>query len=145
MADPDQGDGASTVFLPVSEAALRLGLTPAGLRSRIRRRLVTTKKGNGGQWLIEVPRDPPLRHDQPEVLHGSVMTQDDELLAEVDELRRELGEERLARARLEVRLEGIERTHAAEMAAKESTITDLRAELARLRMPFWRKWIGAGQ
>jgi ribosomal protein L29 len=70
------------------------------------------------------------------------MTQDDELLAEVDELRRELGEERLARVRLEVRLEGIERTHAAEMAAKESTITDLRAELARLRLPAWRRWIG---
>jgi hypothetical protein len=67
---------------------------------------------------------------------------DEELLTELDALRRELGEERLVRARIEERLAGIERVHAAELGARDGAITDLRAELARLRLPFWRRWIG---
>lgn len=137
MADPDQPDPASTLFLPVSEAASHLRLTPNGLRSRIRRGMVRTKRGNQGQHLVEVPRDPPLVHDQP-------LTQepDEELLVELDALRRELGEERLTRARVEERLAGIERAHAAELGARDGTIADLRAELARLRLPWWRRFVG---
>lgn len=135
MDDPDASHDASTVFLPVSEAASRLGLTPAGLRSRIRRRLVTTRKGNQGQWLVEVPRDPPVRHD-------ALVTHDDDLQTEVDALRRELGEERLARARMEERLAGIERSHNAELGAKGALIGELRAMLADARRPWWRRWTG---
>ena len=144
MADPDEGDLAPTVLLPVSEAASRLRLTPAGLRSRIRRGLVRTQRGNQGQHLVECPRDPPPLHDADGVRHDQAVTQepDEELSAEVDALRRELGEERLARARLEERLAGIERAHAAELGAKETTVADLRAELARLRLPPWRRWLG---
>jgi ribosomal protein L29 len=67
---------------------------------------------------------------------------DEELQAEVDALRRDLAEERLARARLDEKLAGIERVHAAELGARDTTVADLRAELARLRLPFWRRWIG---
>jgi hypothetical protein len=137
MADPDQPGPASTVFLPVSEAASHLRLTPNGLRSRIRRGMIRTKRGNQGQHLVEVPRDPPPAYDQP-LTHEP----DEELLAELDSLRRELSEERLVRARIEERLAGIERAHAAELGARDSTITDLRAKLARLRLPFWRRWLG---
>jgi predicted RNase H-like nuclease (RuvC/YqgF family) len=67
---------------------------------------------------------------------------DEELSAEVDALRRDLGEEHLKRVRLEERLAGIERVHAAELGARDTTVADLRTELARLRLPFWRRWIG---
>ena len=40
------------------------------------------------------------------------------------------------------RLAGIERAHTAEMGARDRTITDLRAKLARLQLPWWRRLVG---
>jgi hypothetical protein len=76
-----------------------------------------------------------MRHDQ-------LVAQDEELQSEIDELRREVAEERLARARVEVRLEGIERAHTAELGAKDAIISELRAMLDAARRPWWWRWAG---
>jgi hypothetical protein len=44
-----------TVLLSTDEAAARLGLTPAGVRSRIRRGSLRAEHGRSGQLLVEVP------------------------------------------------------------------------------------------
>jgi hypothetical protein len=54
----------STVLLPLAEAAPRLGLHPSALRSRIRRGLVTAKKGNDKRILVEVPANARPVHDE---------------------------------------------------------------------------------
>jgi hypothetical protein len=80
------------------------------------------------------------------------------------ELREEAAELRVALARAESRaeamtavakgeVEAVKRVAAAEVesmreqlqagvAARNAVIADLRAELARLRLPFWRRWLG---
>jgi hypothetical protein len=59
------GMDGSTTWLPISEAASRLGLTVDGLRSRIRRGLVTTRKGNDGRLLVPVSMDGPATGPDP--------------------------------------------------------------------------------
>jgi hypothetical protein len=49
-----QGSEPATQWLKVTEAAPRLGLTLDGLRSRIKRGQVTTRRGNDGRLLVSV-------------------------------------------------------------------------------------------
>jgi hypothetical protein len=76
-----------------------------------------------------------------------------ELRLETDHWRDRAEQETLARATAEARLEAVERAHSAELAAlrqqietgvaaRNAVIEELRAELARLRLPFWRRWLG---
>ena len=51
MPDPDP----PTALLSTAEAAARLGLTPAGVRSRVRRGSLRAGHGRSGQLLVEVP------------------------------------------------------------------------------------------
>jgi hypothetical protein len=44
----------------------------------------------------------------------------------------------VAEARIEAERESAED----RVAARNAVIEELRAELARLRLPFWRRWIG---
>jgi hypothetical protein len=93
----DMGTDASTNWLPVAEAAPRLGLTVDGLRSRIRRGLVKPKKGNDGRLLVAVAMTSEIAgHDQ----FTDVSTDQ----GEADELRAEVMELRIALARTEERL-----------------------------------------
>jgi hypothetical protein len=55
MTNGGEGQDNATVLLSVTEAASRLGLHPAALRSRIRRGNVAVKRGNSGGLLVEVP------------------------------------------------------------------------------------------
>src|SRR4029453_16753901 len=48
----DQGNGAR--WLKLAEAAPQLGLTIDGLRARIKRGQITTRKGNDGRLLVSV-------------------------------------------------------------------------------------------
>ena len=57
----DVGENGSANWLGVAEAAPLLGLTVDGLRSRIRRGLVTTRKGNDGRLLVSVSANAPAR------------------------------------------------------------------------------------
>jgi hypothetical protein len=51
----DVGEDVATVWLSIAEAAPRLGVTVDGLRSRVRRGLVTPRKGNDGRLLVPYP------------------------------------------------------------------------------------------
>ncbi len=53
----NQPDEPAMRWLSVAEAAPRLGLTVDGLRSRIKRGLVTTRKGNDGRLVVNVAVD----------------------------------------------------------------------------------------
>src|SRR3954469_12575418 len=47
----------------VLEAAEALGLTPDGVRARIRRGTLAARKGNDGQWRVELSPAVLARHD----------------------------------------------------------------------------------
>src|SRR5215213_2784434 len=53
----DMGNDPSAVWLPLSEAASRMDLTVDGLRSRIRRGLVMTRRGNDKRLLVPISTD----------------------------------------------------------------------------------------
>ena len=56
----------ATILVSTAEAAAHLGLTPAGVRSRVRRGALRARHGNSGQLLIEIPADAQSAHDRPE-------------------------------------------------------------------------------
>jgi hypothetical protein len=150
MTQPDEPNPSPTLLLSLAEAASRLGLHPSALRSRIRRGAVTAKRGNAGQLLIEVPANARPPSDEAA---ASPSSPEGELGLEIDQLRRELeatrlavakadGERDVAVARLTAERAAATATAAAKVDAAERIIAELRAELARLRLPFWRRWLG---
>jgi hypothetical protein len=142
MTQPDETTAAPTLLLPLAEAASRLGLHPSALRSRIRRGLVTAKKGNDGRILVEV-----MANARPD--HGEVMvTAEDELRAEVDFMRGQLEAARIAMAKAEAERDAAMATSAAKVEAAERVVTELRvrgdrleAALAEARRPWLAKVI----
>ena len=120
MADPD--DAAGRPWLTLSQAAAQSGRHIGALRSMVRRERIPARKGNRGQWLVQLPDE--LAAD-PDVAIGPAT--DDamaELLAEVAELRERLG-------------------HATgQLLTKDEVIAELRAQLAWHRLPWWRRLIG---
>jgi hypothetical protein len=103
----------STSWLPISEAAPRLGLTVDGLRSRIRRGLVTPKKGNDGRLLVAVSMDSPATGHELVMDMSSPLTDH----GEADELRAEVLDLRIGMARLEEQLTATKAVAAAEVEA----------------------------
>src|SRR4051812_39528072 len=123
MTQPDDAEASPTVLLPLAEAASRLGLHPSALRSRIRRGLVTARKGNDGRVLVEVAAN--ARPD-----HGEAMTSpEDELRAEVDFMRTQLEAARIATAKAEAERDAAVATSAAKVDAAERIVTELRTML----------------
>src|SRR4051794_15853963 len=126
MTQPDETTASPTLLLPLAEAASRLGLHPSALRSRIRRGLVTAKKGNDGRILVEV-----MANARPD--HGEVMTTpEEELRAEVDFMRGQLEAARVAMAKAEAERDAAVATSAAKVDAAERVVTELRARADRL-------------
>jgi hypothetical protein len=162
----EPNDAGDTPWLTLSEAAARSGRHIGALRSLIRRRRILARKGNGGQWLVQLRDDPMAEPDaasgSPNGSTGSArgLASGDamaELTAEVAELR-----EQLARAEVEreaaravataemtaaktsaaAEVKAARDTAAAEVAAKDAVIADLREELAWHRRPWRRRWRG---
>ena len=121
---------ASSVLLPISEAAPRLQLHPSALRSRIRRGIIQVRRGNAGQFLVEVPAD---AKPAPEI---AVASPEDDLALEVAVLRRELEAARLALVRAEG--ERGTTTAAVKIEAAKRIIAELRTMLSEARRP-WRR------
>jgi hypothetical protein len=155
MLAMDDGDQSGD-WLPVQEAAMRLGTTESGIRNRIKRSTLRHRRGNDGKVLVFVPltdlsaagrrpdHDEPMADRQPD---------GDELAASLRQVRDELeawrrqAEERgtaLAEARAEARLlrEGWEREreNLERERARGEKLEALLAELAR--RPWWRKLLG---
>jgi hypothetical protein len=136
MAEPDDGAGERSWF-SLSEAAARSGRHIGALRSLARRGRIPARKGNGGQWLVQLPDDelpkPGLAAGSP-----SGLGDDDamgEFMAEVVELR-----ERLAKA--EAKADAARDLAIGQLAAKDEVIADLREQVAWHRRPWWRWWRG---
>ena len=139
MTQESDVTASSTILLPIAEAASRLNLHPSALRSRIRRGVVTAKRGNAGQLLVEVPANAKPASDEAA---PSPTSPHDDLAAEIDELRRELSEARIREARTMAERDTATATAAAKVEAAERIITELRAMLEDARRPWWRRWVG---
>jgi hypothetical protein len=150
-----QGDvtpGDSTEWIGLGEAARRLGVSRAAVYGWVERRTLQSRpKGNRG---LEVLWPPPQRyHNGKDDVALTVMGDVTSLLAElrdrldheVVELRRQVGElhgkldaTQGEVANLRVQLA----TAQGEVATKDAVQAELRAQLAWLRRPWWRRLIG---
>ena len=151
MTDRAEAADSSASFMTIAQAAPRLGLTPAGVRSRVRRGLVRTQRANDGRLLIEVPADAGLRREPS---HEPIHDDDDELQAEIDHLRRELEAARLGMVKAEGERDTAVATAAAKVEAAERIIADLiqqrdrladqlQVMIAEARRPWWRRWVAS--
>lgn len=145
MSETSDNTTTPELWLPLAEAAPRLGLSLDALRARVRRGMVTTRKGNDGRHHVAVP--PESEHAEPDT---GLSDEADELRTEIDELRAELGHAQIQAARLEAQLEAAGEVRAAQVGALRELADRLtvelataRAELAQQRRPWWRRWTGS--
>ena len=154
MPDPDE----ATTVLPMAEAASRLGVSVDAVRSRVRRGHLETRRGNDGKTLVLLPKS-LLDKTRDEARLDSDDADDEAVSVSREELARALADRdrardeaeiwrtkaeaaRLDAARAEAQLEAERGAAEDRVAARNAVIEELRAELARLRLPFWRRWIG---
>jgi hypothetical protein len=130
MAMDQLSDAGDRPWLTLSEAAERSGRHIGALRSLVRRKRIPARKGNAGAWLVQLPDRPQddLGYARRTAIDHLGLTSSPapedpvaELLAEVAELRDQLGR---ARGRLE---------------GQERLILRLETELALARRPWWRR------
>jgi hypothetical protein len=130
-----------TLWLHVEEAAARLGLRPAALRTRIARGQHPHRKDNRGRLLVPVSAAlaPPSFDEDGHRQDEEV----ERLRQRVEELTVSLHEAQLALAKAEAAGEIARAKAEAEVAAQRELVVELRAMLADARRPFWRRWVGA--
>ena len=126
-------------WVTLSEAASRTGRHIDAVRYLVRRRKLPARKGNSGAWLVQLPAS----LTQPE-LATDAAGDTALLLAEVTELLVALAEAMAeAKAAHDIADARIDAVKAKTIAARE--LADrLTQELAELRRPWWRRWIGQG-
>jgi hypothetical protein len=142
---------ADPLWLPIAEAAVRLGITENAVRNRLKRRTLRSRKGNDRRVFVLLdPTDQPPTNDRPATDQPSDQppaTQSDQsadLRAEVARLtgRLEGATARLAdrdgqiaqlRADHRAELDRLAAAHAAELARLQHIID-------RLAAPWWRRW-----
>ena len=124
----NQPDEPAMRWFAVAEAAPRLGLTVDGLRSRIKRGLVTTRKGNDGRLVVSVAVDSANPGHEP-VREPAVDGAPDPEAA--PDLLPELLEARDRAARAEAALAEVRAVLSREQARGDR----LEAELAEARKP----------
>lgn len=148
-------------WLGLTEASELTGLNRETLRSRARRGLIPSRRGNAGQVLVQIPTGMTGEATANDQGTTGVMTGNDLGMAEIlTELREEIADlrDRLTRAeaerdrakdRAEVEIRAAQAvavadvaTARAEIRAAERTIARLEAELAEARKPLWRRIMG---
>jgi hypothetical protein len=144
----------TTHWLPLAEAAQRLGTTVDALRKRVRRELVMARRGQDGR--VEVLVTPELAASpSPDIGIGEARHRLDEgetlrLLVQLEEAHERVEVWRSAAEAAKVEAAGLraERdavvaTAAAKVEAAERVIIELRAMLADARRPWWRRLVGS--
>lgn len=143
-------------WLTLSEAAARSGLHKELLRARAKRGQLEARKNNRGEVLVMLPAG-LLRvaegegQDAAQAAQGTAYAQVEQLAELVTSLEGELANVRLelVEARAEARtakavaladVEAAKRTAEEAIAAKESLVEELKALLAEMRKPWWRRW-----
>jgi uncharacterized coiled-coil protein SlyX len=127
----DTGDDGP--WLTISEAAERTGRKLDAMRALVRRGRLPRKKGNRGEWLVQIPgavMRPALGPDSDSDLdHALDGASDSELAA----LREQVADLRVGLARAEERAVAAERLASVEIAARDQLVTELRGALVRER------------
>jgi chromosome segregation ATPase len=136
-------DDESPTWLPLNEASRRLGITIDALRSRVRRELIESRKGNDGRIVVRVSGQSvtghDATHDQPDDRLRQELT---EARAEADHWRTQAEQARNEATAYKARLDG-----------KDDVIAGMREQLDReraradrleeeLRRPWWRRLLG---
>ena len=143
-------DDQASAWLPLGEAARRLGISVDAVRARARRGLIESRRGNDGKVSVLItgaqaaPEQAPIDDEAPSRLRLDL----DEARAEVDHWRTRAHEAELAAARAEEQARLAQAvavadvaTARAEVEARERYITQLEALLREARRPFWRRWL----
>ena len=133
---PDQ----SATWVTIAEAASRLGLTPYGIRSRIRRNTLRTRPGNDGRVLVGISASAEgLSADRSADQAGD---HDDDAADEVEYWRGVAERAQITLARVEARIEALNAHHDELLAELRSTVAlereradRLAAQLAEARKP----------
>jgi hypothetical protein len=116
--DRNGDTSADGEWLTIAAAARQLKVSSRAIRGRIDRGTIQWKAaGNAGKLVLVHPEDTPA--DDP-----GAGPED-----EVDRLREELMEARVAQARAEERA-----------AALRELVDELKAQLAEARRPWWKRW-----
>jgi hypothetical protein len=132
----DQLNEPAMTWLTVAEAVPRMGLTVDGLRSRIKRRLAKTKRGNDGRVLVNVAMDGSELGRGPS--HEPAMNGSDDREPERD-LLPDLLKARDRAARAEAALVEVR----AALAREQACADRLEAELAEARKGWLERLLGA--
>ncbi|MEI8395368.1 MAG: hypothetical protein WCF85_11575 [Rhodospirillaceae bacterium] len=159
------------VWLPLTEAAVRLGLSTNALKMRVKRGTVLASRDNRGKVMVSVgsvatptdplgrdpekPTPPTLESTRPTPLENELVT---ELRAQIERLRDDLSRERAAHSSaMEAALDRAERQHKAEIdrlaQAHKSAVTALMDRVGRMliaqrpapRAPWWSVLFGASR
>jgi crotonobetainyl-CoA:carnitine CoA-transferase CaiB-like acyl-CoA transferase len=115
-------------WLTMSEAAAQSGLHRDAIRSRARRGLIPSKRGNRGQWLVQLTAAAMATSDQGD---------DHDLAMVVADLQAEVTELREALARAEATRDAAMTTAKATVETKDILIIELQKMLAETR----RGWL----
>src|SRR3954467_8316850 len=130
----------ATLWLHVEEAAARLGIRPAALRTRIARGQHPHRKDNRGRLLVPVSAALALLAPDED---GHRQDEEVERLRQrVEELTTSLHGARLALVKAEAAAEIAKVKAEAEVAAQRELVGELKLALADARRPFWQRWIG---
>lgn len=131
MPEQPPGRDQTPSFIPLSEAAARLGVTVDALRARLRRDksgTLRTTRGNDGRLLVALPggheASAPPSSDDADALLGELA----EARAEAERWRTEAEQARHAQVRAE-----------AELGAERRLAEELRALLHEARKPWLRR------
>jgi hypothetical protein len=134
------GDEAAA-WLPLGEASQRLGISVDALRARVRRGLVEHRKGNDGRIVVLVNDETMSRQSLGGDESDDRMRQErDEARAEADHWRGVAEEARIEAATYKEQAEAARSIAAAQVQAKDEVIAELKAMLATVRRPWWRRW-----
>ena len=114
-------------WLDLTAAASMTGLSREAVRSRARRGLLPSRRGNDGRIVVQVTP-------------GTITAPDHDRTGLVTELTAELADLREALARAVTERDAALAVQLATIAAKDDLIAELKAMLADARRPWWRRW-----
>lgn len=160
---PGMNDDQAAPWLPLGEAARRLGISVDAVRARVRRGQLESRRGNDGKVSVLVSdeavaeqrlgddqsaTEQRLDRDQAEATESRLRLDLDEARAEAEHWRAKVHETELALARAEGKVEAAKAvavadvaTARAEIEAQGRLVEELRAMLAEARRPWWRRWM----
>ena len=124
-------------WLTLTDAAELTGLNRETIRSRARRGLIPSRRGNAGHLLVQITGAVTV---PDRGVADQVTAYNRDLTEVVTELQEELTDLRDRVTRAEAEREAVREVAEAKVAAAERLVTELQAMLAAARRPWWRRW-----